>query len=174
MCICCHCGLNLRALEFWTILLIIALLPCTKHSRLALSEKKPKSFTTLQNGIDLFFCHFLVLIAVLCAQHRSLGPLGATDSLLSAFPHHGSSLSWSLAGVSLTGGEVSLQSVCHRHGGRILPPFTCIYQGMVQSLRWQGQLYCLVSRGGAAPLLQCFADGFGFFSGHILCGENCS
>lgn len=116
MCICCHCGLNLGGLEFWTILLIIALLPCTKHSRLALSEKKPKSFTTLQNGIDLFFCHFLVLIAVLCAQHRSLGPLGATDSLLSAFPHHSSSLSWSLAGVSLTGGlfTVCLSQTCRK------------------------------------------------------------
>lgn len=52
------------------------------------------------------------------------------------------------------GGEVSSCSICHGHAGTVLLRFTCcIYQGTVQSLRWQGQLYCLVSQGRAAPLL---------------------
>lgn len=68
-------------------------------------KKNPKSFTTLLNGIDLFLPFsgaLLVLIAVLCPQNGSLGPLHDTYSLVSAFPHHSSSLSWPLAGVSLT------------------------------------------------------------------------
>lgn len=60
-------------------------------------------------------------------------------------------------------------SVCHGHAGAALLHFTCRgYQGVVQSLRWQGQLYLLLGQVGAGLLPCCFADGFGFLSGHKL------
>lgn len=154
-------------LLLWTELGSSGVLDCTVDHRLLFfhvqniagwpyQKKKPKSFTTLLNGID-FFLPFsgalLVLTVVLCPQNGSLGPLHATYSLVSAFPHHSSSFSWPLAGVSLTWRR-GLFMLCHGHAGPVLLCFTCrVYQGMLQSLRWQGQLYCLVSQGRAAPLL---------------------
>lgn len=117
---------------------LIALLPCTKHSRLALPEKKnSKSFITLQNGIDFFFFFAIswcpaVLTAVLCPQKGSLGLLHATGSGVCPptwWEGGGPLQERSLYAPSLTG----------------MQEHFCLVQSKVQ----QGQLYCLVSPSAA-------------------------
>lgn len=180
MCVYCSSGLNLGALEFWTVLLITdcssSMYKTYQVGLMREGKNKPKSFITLQNGIDWFFLPFsgalLVLIAVLCPQKGVIGTSSCRrGSLVSAFPP----------------GQFPLLAPCrsfphmeerslhlHGHAGTAFLYFTChVYQGMVQSLRWQGQLYCLVSLGQGCPspaLLMALGSSLGMFT----VGEKCS
>lgn len=99
-----------------------------------------------------FFCHFLVpcWYLLLCCVRR-MGhwdlfmphTLWCLPSPTTAVPSPGP-----LQEFPSRGGEVSLCSVTDMQD-----QFCFVYQGMLHSLRWQGQLYCLVSQGRAAPLL---------------------
>lgn len=95
----------------------------------------------------------LVLIAVLCPQIGSVGPPHATDSLVSAsppgqFPLLAPCRSFPMWRRDLL--MLCLSRTC-RNSFASFPMLCSSGNGSVS--RWQGQLYCLVIWGRAAPLL---------------------
>lgn len=130
---------------------LITLLPCTKHSRLALPEKKPESFYHIAKWNLLFF--FSISWCSAGTRCCAVSPEGVA----------GTSSCQGLCGVCLPTtavpspgplqalpprGEVSLCSICHGRAGTVLLRFTCVYQGVVQPLRWQGSFIAWSVRAG--------------------------
>lgn len=122
-----------------------------------------------------FFCHFLVpcWYSLLCCVpkmgHWDLfmtHTLWCLPSPTTAVPSPGP-----LQEFLSCGGEVSLCSVCHGHAGPVLLGFTrCVIKEWCSLWGGEGNFVAWSVRVGL-PLSCCFADGFGFFFGHVLCGR---
>lgn len=115
----------------------------------------------------------LALIAVLCPQKAS-GTSSCQGLSGVCLPTRAVPSPGPLQELPPRGGEVSLCSTCHRCAGTALLRFTCcVCRGMVQSLRWQGQLYCLIRLGQGCPS-PALLVALGSFLGTFAVGGSCS
>lgn len=177
-----HCVLNIKrkdcrictAVVDWTQALwsselycwsLIALFPCTKGSRLALTEKEALYHVAKWNWLFLPFPGALLLLSLLCCVPRT----GHWDLLTPwtrrCLPsHHHSSLSWPLVGASRAWrGCLYAPFVMDVHECLQFCFISCVTTVFINKWHslwgylvvpmWQGLLYCPVSRGRPAPLL---------------------
>lgn len=177
MCVYCSSGLNLGALEFWTVLLITdcssSMYKTYQVGLMREGKNKPKSFITLQNGIDWFFLaifwcpagthccavspeggHWDLLmpkgLSGVCLPTRAVPPPGPLQEL----PPHG--------------GEVSSSPWTCRNSFPLFHMSCLSGNGTVSEV---ARAALLLGQFGAGLPLSCFADGFGVFSGHVHCGR---